>query len=172
MAARYLHDPAGTRLPVKLDATTNGEFAPIPLEGIHRRANALALEAATGNARRLGLDRRSFLVSACGVASTLLGFNAAYASQGRRGGFYELPKEAALDLHAARSAVDGNEFIFDVQGHFVNPRGAWLQPLPPGARPFRFATSDKRCEPHVGPNDLDYLRCDGPDQFVKDVFLD
>jgi len=33
-------------------------------------------------------------------------------------------------------------------------------------------TSDKRCEPHLGPGDLDYLRCVGPDQFVKDWFLD
>jgi predicted TIM-barrel fold metal-dependent hydrolase len=172
MAARYQHDPAGTRLPVKLDSTTNGEFAPIPLEAIHRRANHMAMEAAKANARRLGLDRRSFLVSACGVASTLLGFNAAYASQGRRGGFYDLPGEAALDLHAARSAVDGNEFIFDVQGHFVNPTGAWLKRLPEKAKPLGFATSDARCAPHQGPNRFDYLRCVGPDQFVKDVFLD
>jgi len=167
-----MHDPAGTRLPVKLDSTTNGEFAPIPLEEIHRRANRMAMQAAEANARRLRLDRRSFLVSACGVASTLLGFNAAYASQGRRGGFYELPRESALDLHAARSAVDGNEFIFDVQGHFVNPTGAWLKRLPETAKPLGFATSDARCAPHQGPNRFDYLRCVGPDQFVKDVFMD
>ena len=27
---RYRNDPDGTRLPIKLVATTNGEFAPIP----------------------------------------------------------------------------------------------------------------------------------------------
>ena len=27
---RYRNDPFGTRLPIKLDTTTNGEFAPIP----------------------------------------------------------------------------------------------------------------------------------------------
>jgi predicted TIM-barrel fold metal-dependent hydrolase len=165
-------DPAGERLPVKLDSTSNGEFAPIPLEDIHRRANRMAMDAATANARRLGLDRRSFLVSTCGVASTLLGFNAAYASQGRRGGYYDLPKEAALDLHAARSAVDGSEFIFDVQGHFVNPTGAWLKRLPASAKPLGFATGREACKPHEGPNRFDYLRCVGPDQFVKDVFMD
>ena len=130
MASKFIHDPDGTRLPVKLDTTTNGEFAPIPLKAIHERANALALEQAGRNAKRLGLDRRSFLVSACGAASTLLAFNEAYAAKGPRGGFYELPGEAALDLHAARSAVDGGEFVFDVQGHFVNPTGAWLTRLP------------------------------------------
>ena len=133
---KYRNDPEGLRLPVKLDATTNGEFAPIPLEAMHRHANRLALEEATARSRRLGMDRRSFLVSACGVTSTLASFNAAYAAAGRTGGFYEMPSEAPLDLFAARSAVDGNEFIFDVQGHFVNPTGAWLKTLPPDAKPF------------------------------------
>ena len=169
---RYLNDPDGTRLPVKLDTTTNGEFAPIALEAVHHLARRMAHEAATENAKRLGLDRRTFLVSACGVATTLLGMNAAYAREGRRGGFFELPREAPLDQVAARSALDGNELIFDVQGHFVNPTGAWLKRLPASARPLQGFTSDKRCEPHHGPGDLDYLRCVGPDQFVKDVFLD
>lgn len=169
---RYLNDPEGTRLPVKLDTTTNGEFEPIPLEAIHHHANRMAQEAATDNARRLGLDRRSFLVSACGVASTLMGMNAAYATQGSRGGFYELPKDAGLDLHAARSAVDGNEFIFDVQGHFVNPTGAWLKRLPADARPMQGFTGAPRCEPHRAKGPRGYLDCIGPDQFVKDVFLD
>jgi predicted TIM-barrel fold metal-dependent hydrolase len=169
---RYQNDPEGTRLPVKIDSASNGEFAPLPLEPVHLEARRLAFESAGFNARRLGVGRRDFLVSACGVASTLLAMNAAQARGGPRGGFYELPREAALDLHAARSAVDGNEFIFDVQGHFVNPTGAWLKSLPPNARPLRGFASDKRCEPHVGPGDLDYLRCVGPDQFVKDVFMD
>jgi uncharacterized protein len=75
-------------------------------------------------------------------------------------------------LHAARSAVDGNEFIFDVQGHFVNPTGAWLKRLPETAKPLTFATDRDTCKPHQGPNRFDYLRCVGPDQFVKDVFMD
>ena len=167
----FRNDPFGTRLPIKLDTTTNGEFAPIPLEAVHHHARHLALEAAGENARRLGLSRRAFLVSSCGVASTLLGMNAAYASAGRTGGFYDVPREAALDLHAARSAVDGHEFIFDVQGHFVNPTGAWLKTLPKGARPLTFTTSE-RCAPHLQGGELDYLNCVGPDQFVKDVFMD
>jgi predicted TIM-barrel fold metal-dependent hydrolase len=172
MSKRFANDPEGTRLPVKLDTATNGEYAPIPLEPVHHEANRLALEAAGANAKRLGLDRRSFLVSACGAATTLLGMNAAAASVGRRGAFYDLPKEAALDLQLARSALDGNDFIFDVQGHFVNPTGAWLKRLPPDAKPMRGFTSDKRCEPHQGPGELDYLNCIGPDRFVKDVFMD
>ena len=169
---KFQNDPEGLRLPVKLDATTNGEFAPVPLEAIHRHANRLALEEATARSRRLGMDRRSFLVSACGVTSTLASYNTAYAAAGRTGGFYEMPGEAPLDLFAARSAVDGNEFVFDVQGHFVNPTGAWLKTLPSGAKPLQFATDRSSCEPHRGVGDRDYLNCIGPDQFVKDVFMD
>src|SRR5207249_9492592 len=133
------YDPDGTRLPIKLDTTTNGEFAPIPLAPVHRLARALAFEAATRRAKRLRLSRRAFLVSACGAASTLLAMNAAYATRGTRGGHYDIPAESALDLELARSTLDRNDFIFDVQGHFVNPTGAWLKTLPPGAEPLRFS---------------------------------
>jgi uncharacterized protein len=119
---RFHNDPDGTRLPIKLDSASNGEYVPIPLAPVHREANALALQGATEHAKRLGIDRRSFLVSASGAASTLLAMNTAYARTGLTGGFFDVPREAALDIVAARSAVDGNEFIFDVQGHFVNPR--------------------------------------------------
>ena len=169
---RYENDPEGTRLPIKIDAASNGEFEPVPLAPENREARRFAMEEAQRHAKRLGMQRRGFLVSACGVASTLLAMNAAYARSGRRGSFFELPREAALDLQAARSAVDGSEFIFDVQGHFVNPTGAWLKTLPSGARPLQGFASDARCAPHQGPGELDYLRCVGPDQFVKDVFMD
>ncbi|MGE0358785.1 MAG: amidohydrolase family protein [Burkholderiales bacterium] len=164
-------DPEGTRLPVKLDAASNGEFAPIPLGAMHHHANRLAHEAAGANARRLGIDRRSFLVSAAGAATCLLALNEAYGAAGRRGGFFDVPREAGLDAALARSAVDGGEFIFDVQGHFVNPTGAWTKRLPEGARPLRMAKT-RDCGPSKGPGQLDYLQCIGPDEFVKDVFLD
>src|SRR5437764_11772580 len=166
----YRNDPDGTRLPIKLDTATNGEFAPIPLAPVHRAARRLAFEHATTNARRQNLSRRAFLVSACGAATTLLGMNAAYAAAGRRGGFFDLPDDAALDLHVARSALDRNEFVFDVQGHFVNPTGAWTKALAPGAQPLRF-TDLKGCKAANAPG-LGYLQCLGPDEFIKDIFLD
>lgn len=61
-------DPEGTRLPIKLDSTSSGEFVPVPLSRANHHANRLAHEQASANAKRLGLTRRSFLVSACGAA--------------------------------------------------------------------------------------------------------
>jgi uncharacterized protein len=166
------NDPDGLRLPIKLDSASNGEYTPIPLAPVHHHARTIAFEAANKNSKCLGIDRRSFLVSACGAASSLLAMNDAYAARGQTGGFYDIDRGAALDLQLARSSVDGEEFIFDVQGHFVNPTGAWLKRLPPGAKPMRGFTSAARCAPHVGAGDFDYLRCVGPEQFVEDVFMD
>ena len=168
---KYRHDPDGTRLPIKLDTTTNGEFAPIALEPVHRHARQLALEAATTNARRLGLSRREFLVSACGSATALLAMNAAYAANNRRGGAYEIATDAGTDAGAARAALHSDDFIFDVQGHFVNPTGAWTKALPPDARPLRFATDRASCSSSTAPG-LASMRCLDSEAFVKDVFLD
>jgi uncharacterized protein len=169
--ASMSHDPDGTRLPIKLDTTTNGEFAPVPLAPVHRHAKALALDAATSAARRLGISRRRFLVSACGAASTLLAFDEAHAKAGAQGGYHELPAESAFDVQLARSKLDTGEFIFDVQGHFVNPRGAWTQSLPAGRQPLLSFARNKACEAASRPG-LDYLTCLDRDAFIKDVFLD
>ena len=142
---KHVIDPEGRRLPIKLDTTSNGEFAPVALSPANRAGNRLAHEAATQNAKRLGLSRRDFLVSACGAASALLAFNTANAAAGKRGGFFELEAEAALEPQLAQARVGGKgEFIFDVQGHFVDPTGAWVRQRPPmlsNGRPKRAARS-------------------------------
>jgi hypothetical protein len=164
-----------TRLPIKLDSTSNGEFAPIPLEPVHHQANQLALENATAAAKRLKLTRRQFLVSAAGAASTLLTMNFAYAAIGRTGGFFELPAEAGHEDDAARKFIGKKEFIFDVQGHYVNPDGAWLKNVPEDAKPLRgipAADCPVGEEAMAAGDPRGYLDCLGPDRFVKDVFMD
>ncbi len=135
-------DPDGRRLPIKLDATSNGEFVPVPLDAAGRAANRLAQRWASENAGRRGLDRRRFMVSACGAASTLLAFNAANAAAGRVGGYFELDRIAAVDPDAALEQLGRAEFVFDVQGHFVGQHG------------------------------LGRTALGGADQFIKDIFLD
>lgn len=166
-----VHDPDGIRLPIKIDATSNGEYLPIPLDHYAQLANGLALEAATEQAGRLGKSRRDFLVSACGAATTLLAFNAAQAAAGRTGGWYALAPETAMEEDAAAAALGGDEFIFDVQGHFVNPKGAWLENVPEGAKPLSGMPAAS-CPLAEGPSPRAYLQCLGPEAFVKDVFMD
>jgi predicted TIM-barrel fold metal-dependent hydrolase len=153
-------DSEGTRLPIKIDTTSNGEFAPVPLSKKNLLGNRLAHEFATANATRLALTRRSFLVSACGAASTLLAFNKANAASG---GYFDIPREAALDPQLAQAAVGKREFIFDVQGHFVDPSGAWVKKASPDA--FKWS-------PKASCGKTPHLDCLGPEEFVKDVFRD
>lgn len=162
-------DPAGERLPIKLDATSNGEFAPIPLSRTNVRANALAREEASRYAARVGLGRRAFMVSACGAAGTLLAFNAANAAAGQRAGYFDVPREAALDMQLAEAVVGGDEFIFDVQSHYVDPRGGWKNQLPVFARDFFTQIRGGSCD-LTSPET--YLKCLGPEQYVKDIFFD
>ena len=169
--SRHDHDPEGLRLPVKVDATSNGEFYPRPLMRAAQLGNRLALQDARDHARRLGLGRRAFLQTLSGVATTLLAHNRAHAAAGQPGGHYELPAVAALEPAAAEASLGKREFIFDVQGHFVNPTGAWLQHVPEGARPLA-GMPKSRCELADLPGDRAYLECLSGDQFVKDVFLD
>jgi hypothetical protein len=162
-------DPLGTRLPIKLDTTSNGEFVPVPLSPANRMANRLAQEAASRNAKRLALGRRDFLVSACGAASTLLAFNAANAAAGRSGGFFDLHAEAALEPALAESTLAGDEFIFDVQGHYVDPTEAWLKVAPESA--FSFAAKGS-CALNDRKGPRSHLACLTSEEFIKDVFLD
>ncbi|HET7366550.1 MAG TPA: amidohydrolase family protein [Burkholderiales bacterium] len=155
-----MNDIEGTRLPIKLDTTSNGEFAPVPLSPRNRLANRIAHERASENAKRLGLTRRRFLVSAAGAASTLVAFNQAQAA---RGGYFDVPAEASLDGALALEIVgQKREFIFDVQGHFVDPSGAWTKKVSPNA--FSFAPKSA-----CGKGKLE---CLAADEFIKDVFRD
>jgi hypothetical protein len=160
---RFRHDPEGLRLPIKLDATSNGEFAPIPLAPAAQQARGLASERNGELARRLGLGRREFLVSTMGAAATLAAYSEAFAAAGKRGGGYEIAREASAEPAAAEAAIGGDEFIFDVQLHHVNPRGAWRGGGWEGAlRGFPNAACGKD----------DPVDCFSADEMIKDVFLD
>ena len=164
-------DPDGTRLPIKIDSTSNGEYEPIPIDAINQQGNSLAMEQATAHSNKKGQLRRQFLVSSCGAASTLLAFNHANAYHGRTGGFFDVRDESALDEDSALAQVAGGEFIFDVQGHYVNPEGDWLSRIPPDARPYE-GFQKAACEAANTGGDRGYLGCLGQSEFIKDIFLD
>ena len=162
-------DPEGTRLPIKLDTTSNGEFVPVPLSPANVEANRLGHEFASSFSKKLNLTRRNFLVSSCGAASTLLAFNTANAKAGLHGGFFDVPAEAALEPQLAQAAVGRKgEFIFDVQGHFVDPTGVWVKYWPANS----FKQMPKASCSLAYQKNTSHLDCLGPNEFVKDVFMD
>jgi hypothetical protein len=112
-------------LPVKVDPTSNGEFRPVPLAEHVARANSEAELLIGDHAKRVGVGRRAFLQSLCGAATTFLTLNKAFAAVGNTGGLFDIPEESAFETAAAAETLAGDEFIFDVQTHMVDPTGAW-----------------------------------------------
>src|SRR5688500_622266 len=87
-----------------------------------RKIRRAILDTAAENARKVGMDRRDFLASAMGMATSLLVLNSVTGCgedekpQGRAN--FCVPKEAALDPELANFTMSGNEFIFDIQTHW------------------------------------------------------
>jgi hypothetical protein len=153
-------------LPVKVDPTSNGEYRPVPLEGYVERANALAAERITEHAKQTGVDRRAFVQSLTGVATTLWTLNEAFAARGNSGGSYVLDKEAPFDAAAAAESLAGDEFIFDVQTHMIDPAGAWR------SNAGQYWERILATFPQGSCGDRDPVDCFSADQFIKHVFLD
>jgi hypothetical protein len=146
------------RLPIKLDTASNGEYEPQPLTPEVQLIKRLAMERAERNARRLGLSRRQFLMTACGTATTLLCMNQVFGHTGTVGGSFDVSPMMELDLAAAKSRLAGDEFIFDIQTHHVNP----ARPSSGFVRGFPFRNCGE-------PNPVD---CFSVEHYIKEVFMD
>ena len=127
MAWRPPEDPG---LPIKWHPVSNGEFVAPPPTELAREATRRSLEALDANARRTGVSRRQFLLSACGSATMLAVLAACSKEEAARrgerpGGTYRVPKESTTEPEAADAAIGGDELIFDVQSHLLEyPKGA------------------------------------------------
>jgi predicted TIM-barrel fold metal-dependent hydrolase len=155
------------RLPIKIDATSNGEFRPVPLDASLRAARRLATERVAVNARRTGASRRAFLTGLCGAATTLLAYQEAFAATAQSGGAFVLPAEAAFEPAAAAATLAGKEFIFDVQTHMVDVNGAWRQ-----RREGKGWERALAGFPQGACGEADPVACFSADRFLKEVFVD
>jgi predicted TIM-barrel fold metal-dependent hydrolase len=161
-------DPDGRRLPIKVDTSSNGEYAPQALSPLERAANGHARTVAGDAARMAGLGRRDFLKTCAGAAATLLAFNEVHARAGHTGGRFDIPSDAAVNLELAQATLGGDEFIFDIQTHCVDPSGKWRQ-----------GADGRRWEQVLSQVFAQRRKCQGgefdcysAEQLVKEVFLD
>jgi hypothetical protein len=114
-------EAAAFQSPIPTQVISNGEFNPLPQTPQQRRVEARISELAEVNGRRLGMDRRGFLRSACGLATAFVAMNEVYGSL-----FSVDRAEAAQpDAAAARSASMSHQFVFDDQLHFVRDDYPW-----------------------------------------------
>jgi len=113
-------------LPIKLTPCSNGEFVAPPASDVVLETVRRAREDAERTSRRLGLSRRRFLLSTMGSASTLAILAACskeadkVVGGGGPGGTYNVPATATTEADSAFAALGGNEFVFDVQTHFLD----------------------------------------------------
>jgi predicted TIM-barrel fold metal-dependent hydrolase len=155
------------RLPIKIDATSNGEFRPVPLGPELRAARRFAADCIADNAGRTGASRRAFLAGLCGAATTLLAYQEVFAATARVGGAFVLPKESAFEPAAAAETLTGKDFIFDVQTHMVDVNGAWRR-----RREGKGWEGVLAGFPQGSCGELDPVACFSADRFIKEVFVD
>jgi len=150
-------------LPIKFGPCSNGEFVPPPLTAVEREAIRRAHLACGDNARGTGMSRRQFLFTASAAATTLLTLQGCLSDSGNSsGGRYAVPAGAGKDQDAARAAVAGDEFIFDVQGHHLE------YDLMPSTRGEPFFGS---VFPQVNCGQDDPRACFAREVFLEEFFL-
>ena len=108
-------EQAAFHSPVPTQIISNGEFNPLPQTGRQRQVEERIKELADATGRKLGLDRRSFLRTAAGMATAFVAMNEVF------GPLYKVDAAEAAEPEAANERANAlaKQFIFDDQVHFV-----------------------------------------------------
>src|SRR5438876_2179261 len=105
----------GVDSPVPTQVVSNEEFIPRPQNDKQKQVEHLTGVLAEERAKKLGMDRRSFMASSMGMATAFLASNMVY------GKCWEVEEIETLEPAAADEKwPKGEYFIFDVQAHFTN----------------------------------------------------
>jgi len=105
----------GVDSPVPTQVVSNEEFIPRPQTREQKQVEDLIGVLADHRARKLGMDRRSFMASSMGMATCFLAANQIY------GNYWDVDDEETLDAAVTEEKwPKGEYFIFDVQTHFTN----------------------------------------------------
>ena len=102
--------------PIPTQIVSNGEYLPPPQSPKQKAVEDRIKELAEENAKYLGMDRRAFLKTSCGMATAFIAMNEIYG-----GGVFQVdPAEARdPDMGLQRAAAVEGQFIFDAQTHFL-----------------------------------------------------
>ena len=99
--------------PIPTRWISNGEYFPLPASQKQQRVEEQIKQIAERNAKRLGVSRRDFLRSSCGLAAAFVAMNAIH------GNVFTVQAEEAFDSNIAQSKRNGPLFILDMHTHFV-----------------------------------------------------
>jgi len=104
--------------PVTFHPHSNGEYIPNDPGPKEFAAEKAYHELVDNRSRKLGISRRSFMESICGLAGGLYVMNSIYGCSGAENP-YNVTEEDTFDPAAAKNAIGGKagEFVFDGQTH-------------------------------------------------------
>ncbi len=108
-------DEVAFHSPVPTQMVSNGEYNPIPQTEKQAQVEGLIKEMADVQAKRHGMDRRTFLATNAGMATAFLAMNKVF------GPVFDVTEAEAGDMEMSdyRRAQLANQFIFDDQTHFI-----------------------------------------------------
>jgi uncharacterized protein len=109
-------ETASAATPVPTQIVSNGEYLPPPQSETQKKVERRILELADENGKRLGLSRRQFLQTGCGMAAAFLAMNEIHGT-----GVFGVDAAEAREPELIRARAErlSGQFVFDVQTHFV-----------------------------------------------------
>src|SRR5438067_563029 len=108
-------EAASAATPVPTQIVSNGENWPPSQSVTQKKVEARINELADVNGKTLGLNRRQFMRTSCGMAAAFLAMNEIY------GNVFQVTAAEAREpeMMLARTKSLAGQFVFDVQTHFV-----------------------------------------------------
>src|SRR5438105_13123575 len=107
-------ETASAATPIPTQIVSNGEYLPPTQSETQRRVERRILELADANAKRLGLSRRQFMRTSCGMAAAFLAMKEIYGANVFQ---VEAAEAHEPELVLARQQSLSGQLIFDVQTH-------------------------------------------------------
>lgn len=154
-ARREIVPPIPTRI------VSNEEFIPPPQSAQQKEVELRLWAIAETAANKLGLSRRDFLYSSCGMAAAMLALNQVF------GPCYEVSADEVTDKEKVRERWPKDQFIFDIQTHHVDVERKWYDDTKEGKW---FKNFVQRLRPASKLEDsIEKLNLD---HYVKELFFD
>jgi len=118
---KNLSDDLPPKPPIPTQVVSNGEYIPMPKTRQQRQVDAVLAGYADQCGGKRGLTRRSFFRTASGMAAAMLAINKVFGDR-----FFDVQEVEAADEAAAIEAKKSDQFILDVQTHYIDdPRNLW-----------------------------------------------
>ncbi len=148
--------------PVPTQIVSNGEYNPLPQTERQRQVEGLIREMADSGAKRHNLSRRGFLRTAAGMATAFAAMNQVF------GEVFDVSDANAksIDLAEERARQLADQFIFDVQTHFI--RDDFAQEGLVGLRKWAIGAGVNEALEGEQPTLAKFKF----DNYVKEIFLD